>query len=611
MLESVIAMKQPAFDLKTVVTEESKLRKIWRLMTGYHHTYVGATVSLGVSAFANTGTYLLIRYFVDEYLSGSTKTVGLWLILLGFLGLAGAQAFFTFQSRKLAAQTAEGVTRRLRDYLYDHIQRLPYNYHDKMQTGELLQRATSDVDAIRRFFADQAIESGRVVLLFVVNFAAIFYLNWKLALISVIVIPPVLVISYFFFRLVEKRYEAYQNQEALLSTTVQENLSGVRVVKAFARQEYETAKFDKINWRKYTLGQKLLLTHATFWPITDIICGAQMVGGFAFAALMAIRGEISVGDYLAYAGLVIWIIWPMRNLGRLIVQMSTGLVSLGRVGEVIKADREPISSSDYQPQQPLQGELIFSHVSFRYSAEDEPVLRDISFHCKPGQRIALLGPTGSGKSSLVNLLPRFYDYTEGRILLDGVDLNKYGRDYLRQQIGIVEQEPFLFSRTLRDNITYGVKRVVTQDEVEDAARAAAIHEVIVSKFAEGYNTLIGERGITLSGGQKQRIAIARTLLKDPRILIMDDSTSAVDTETEALIRQALQNLMRGRTTFLIAHRIQTVMDADLILVFHQGSIVQRGTHAQLVAQEGFYRRIYEAQTRMEQEFEAQLSAMNN
>lgn len=611
MLESAIAIQQPTIDLKAVITEESKLRKIWRLMTGYHKIYIGATISLGLSAFANTGTYLLIRYFIDTYLSGQGEAVGLWLILVGFLALAGTQSFFTFQSRKLAAQTAEGVTRRLREYLYDHVQRLPYTYHDKMQTGDLLQRATSDVDAIRRFFADQAIESGRVVLLFVVNFAAIWYLNWKLALISIIVIPPVLVLSYFFFKLVEKRYEAYQNQEAKLSTTVQENLSGVRVVKAFARQQYETEKFDQINLGKYTLGKKLLLTHATFWPITDIICGAQMVGGFAFAALMAIRGEITIGDYLAYAGLVIWIIWPMRNLGRLIVQMSTGLVSLGRVGDVIKADRELINTEDYQPKQPLHGELIFSHVSFRYNLEDECVLNDISFHCKPGQRIALLGPTGSGKSSLVNLLPRFYDYTEGRILLDGVELNKYARHYLRQQIGIVEQEPFLFSRTIRDNITYGVGRPVTQAEVEDAARAAAIHEVILSKFPQGYDTLIGERGITLSGGQKQRIAIARTLLKDPRILILDDSTSAVDTETEALIRQAVQNLLRGRTSFIIAHRIQTVMDADLILVFHQGHIVQRGNHEQLVAQEGFYRRIYEAQTRMEQEFEAQLSAMNN
>jgi ATP-binding cassette, subfamily B, bacterial len=266
-----IAVQQPNFDLKAVVSEEDKLRKIWRLMTGYQSSYIGATVSLGLAAFANTGTYLLIRYFIDTYLGGNGAAVGLWLILLGFLSLAGAQSFFTFQSRKLAAQTAEGVTRRLREYLYDHVQRLPYTYHDKMQTGDLLQRATSDVDAIRRFFADQAIESGRVVLLFVVNFAAIWYINWKLALISVIVIPPVLVVSYYFFKLVEKRYEAYQNQEAQLSTAVQENLSGVRVVKAFARQPYEAEKFDKINWGKYTLGKKLLLTHATFWPVTDMI----------------------------------------------------------------------------------------------------------------------------------------------------------------------------------------------------------------------------------------------------------------------------------------------------------------------------------------------------
>jgi len=606
-----IAVQQPNLDLKQVVSEAGKLRKIWRLMTGYHNSYLGATVSLGVSAFANTGTYLLIGYFIDTYLGGSGEAVALWLILLGFLTLAAAQSYFTFLSRKLAAQTAEGVTRRLREYVYDHVQRLPFRYHDKMQTGDLLQRATSDVDAIRRFFADQAIESGRVLLLFVVNFAAIWTINWQLALVSIIVIPPILVVSYYFFQMVEKRYEAYQNQESKLSTAVQENLSGVRVVKAFARQGYEAEKFDKINWGKYTLGKQLLLTHATFWPVTDMICGAQLVGGFAFAAIMAIRGDITVGDYLAYAGLIVWIIFPMRNLGRLIVQMSTGLVSLGRIGDVIKADREPISREDYQPKQPLHGELIFSHVGFRYNDEDEPVLRDISFHCKPGQRIALLGPTGSGKSSLVNLLPRFYDYTDGRILLDGMELNKYDRHYLRQEIGIVEQEPFLFSRTIRDNITYGVSRPVTQDEVEAAASAAAIHEVIVSKFPQGYDTLIGERGITLSGGQKQRIAIARTLLKDPRILIMDDSTSAVDTETDALIRQALQTLMQGRTTFLIAHRIQTVMDADLILVFHQGHIVQRGNHEQLLAQEGFYRRIYEAQTRIEQEFEAQLQAMNN
>ena len=242
---------------------------------------------------------------------------------------------------------------------------------------------------------------------------------------------------------------------------------------------------------------------------------------------------------------------------------------------------------------------------------DEPVLQDISFHAKPGQRIALLGPTGAGKTSLVNLLPRFYDYTEGRIVLDGIELNQYERHHLRQNIGIVEQEPFLFSRTIRENITYGVGREVSQDEVEAVARAAAIHEVILSKFPEGYDTLVGEKGITLSGGQKQRIAIARTLLKDPAILILDDSTSSVDTETEALIREALDHLMHGRTSFIIAHRVQSVMGADQILVFHHGCVVQRGTHADLVTQDGFYRRIYEAQTRLETAFDADVKALNN
>lgn len=600
------SITQPNIDLQQVVTEPNKLRKLWKLMSGYQRTYLGATASVGFAAFANTGTFLLLRYFIDSYLIGKSQTIALWLILLGFVGLAATQAFFTFQSRKLAAQTAEGITRRLRNYLYDHIQRLPFTYHDKMQTGDLLQRATSDVDAIRRFFADQAIESGRVVLLFVVNFAAICLLSWKLALVSIIVIPPILVISFYFFRLVEKRYEAYQEQEARLSTTVQENLSGVRVVKAFARQKYEAEKFDTINWQKYKLGSKLLLTHATFWPVTDLICGAQMLGGFAVAAIMTINGTLTIGDYLAYAGLVIWIIWPMRNLGRLIVQMSSGLVSLGRVTEVLGAARERVKADDFRPSVPLRGELIFSHVGLRYNEDDEQVLQDISFHCKPGQRIALLGPTGSGKSSLVNLLPRFYDYTEGRVLLDGVDLNHYDRAFLRQQIGIVEQEPFLFSRTLRDNIAYGVGREVTQAEIEAAAQAAAVHDVIMSKFPEGYDTLVGERGITLSGGQKQRIAIARTLLKDPRILILDDSTSAVDMETEASIRLALRQLMKGRTSFIIAHRVQSVVDADLILVFNHGRVVQRGTHSELLAQDGFYRRIYEAQTRMEEEFNSEL-----
>jgi ATP-binding cassette subfamily B protein len=473
-----------------------------------------------------------------------------------------------------------------------------------MQTGELLQRSTSDVDAVRRFFAEQAIGTGRIALMFVVNLAAVLQVNVRLALLSIIVVPVLMAVSVFFFRRVSKAYEAYQEQEAKLSTVLQENLTGIRVVKAFARQSYERDKFEKENAEKFKRGRKMALMHSAFWPASDILCHGQMLFGYLIGALMTMRGEITLGEYMAYIGLIGMLIWPMRDLGRLIVQMSTGLVSYGRVTEIIKEEREPLAEGRQLPAGGLRGEVVFDQVSFQYDAA-APVLKDISFRCEPGQAVALLGSTGSGKTTLVNLLPRFYDYTGGRLTLDGVELGDYSRHMLRQQIGIVEQEPFLFSRSIRENITYGVGRDVSDAEVEAAARAAAIHDVIVS-FPEGYATLVGEKGVTLSGGQKQRVAIARTLLKDPCLLILDDATSSVDTETEADIRAALERLMQGRTTLIIAHRIQSVMNADLILVLDKGKIVQRGTHDELMAQDGIYRRIYDVQARIEDELEREI-----
>ncbi len=586
------------YDLRNAVSV-SRLTGLWRMMTGFRWRYLGATVTLAIGALAKTATFLLLRYFADDVL-GQGRSVGLLVaVALGFIALALAEGGFTFLSGRLAAQTAEGIARRLRNYMYDHIQRLTFTYHDHMQTGELISRSTSDVEAIRRFYADQAIGIGRIVLLFGINFAAVARLNLRLALLSVVVIPLVIVMSYFFFKRVSKAYEAYQEQEATLSTVLQENLSGVRVVKAFARQAYEREKFERENWGKYQRGRKLITMHALYWPSSDILCGGQMIFGYAVGALMAINGVITPGTYLAYVGLLTWIIWPMRNLGRLIVQTSTGLVSFKRVVEVLSQEREPLTEGTYRPAGNLRGEIEFRNVSFEYEA-NMPVLHDINLHVKPGQAVALLGSTGSGKTTLVNLLPRFYEYTGGEILLDGVPLKAYPRDYLRSQIGIVEQEPFLFSKTIRENITYGVSREVSDAEVEAAARAAAIHDGIMA-FPEGYRTLVGEKGVTLSGGQRQRVAIARTLLKDPRILILDDSTSSVDTETEAEIREALERLMQGRTTFIIAHRIQSLMNADQILVLDKGRVVQHGTHDELIAQPGLYRQIYELQTRIEDE----------
>ena len=592
------------FDLQNVISR-NRFTGLWRMLSGYRWNYVGATVSMAFAATAKTVTYLMLAYFVDTVLGKNFDMRQLALMALLFVGLAALEGLATFNAGRLANFTAESVTRRLRNYLYDHIQRLTFSYHDRTQTGELIERTTSDVDALRRFYAEQAIGIGRIIMLFLINFIAIFWLNRSLALVSVIVVPIVLVTSIFFFKRITKLYEAYQEQEAILSTTLQENLSGVRVVKAFARQDYERKKFEKDNLEKYVRGRRLLMMHSLFWPVTDIACGFQMLTGFFLGAMMAINGTITVGTYVAYAGLVVWLIWPMRNLGRLIVQMSTGLVSFGRVMKVIEQGREPLETGTYQPQSELLGEIKFEHVEFEYN-QDVPVLKDLSFECQPGQVIALMGSTGSGKTTVVNLLPRFYDYSSGHVFLDGVELKDYPRKYLRSQVGIVEQEPFLFSRSLRENISYGVGHDVHQEEIEAAARAASIHEVIES-FPEGYDTLVGERGVTLSGGQKQRVAIARAILKNPRILILDDSTSSVDTETETEIRNALEKLMKNRTTFIIAHRVQSVMNADLILVLDKGLVIQEGTHQELLEQDGVYRQIYDIQTRIEIEIENEIT----
>lgn len=606
MTTAAPAQKNPPhyFDFRTTIFE-NRYKGLWAMLTGFRLAYIGATLALAVSALAKTLTFSLLHYFTDTVLpmgqvSASGMEASLIWIALGFVGLAAVEGGFAFLSGSLASYTAEGLTRRMRNYLYDHLQRLRFTYHDKTPTGDQIERVTSDVDSMRRFFSEQAIGAGRIILLFTINFIAILQLNVTLGIMSVLSVPVILLVSIWFFGKVTKAYEVYQEQEAVLSTTLQENLTGVRVVKAFARQDYEINKFEKENWEKYQRGRKLVRMHSLFWPLSDILCSVQMIGGIMLAAFMTINHEITLGAFIAYVGLLTWLIWPLRNLGRLIVDASSGLVSYSRLIEIIKQEREPLTDGKSLPEGKLRGDVVFENVSFAYDGADGETLKEISFRCAPGQSVALLGSTGSGKTSLVNLLPRFYDYTGGSLRLDGAELTEYSREYLRRQIGIVEQEPFLFSRSIRENISFGVNRTVSQEELEAAARAAAVHDVIMS-FPNGYNTLVGEKGVTLSGGQKQRVAIARTLLKNPRILILDDSTSSVDTETEAEIREALNRLMENRSTFIIAHRIQSVMNADLILVLDKGRIVQAGQHGDLLEEDGIYRKIYDIQMRVDDE----------
>ena len=624
-----------SLDLKSTLSDRRWIG-LFRLMQGFRWLYLGALVAVSLGALVRSYYYQLLQYVVDDVIGNPAALGRLPLVAAGFVGLAVAEGLFAYLRSTWSARTAEGITLRLRDYLLDHIQRLPFSFHDYVKTGELIQRVTSDVDAVRRFYADQALGIGRILALFVVNFTMLMSMNSRLAWTSIAMMPLIAGLSTFFFGRVSKAYEAFQKQEAKLSTVLQENLTGVRVVRAFARQSYEMEKFESENLEKYRRGRRLTAMHSFYWPLSDVLCAGQTILAIAVGAAMALRGEITIGTYMAAMGMVMWIIWPMRNMGRLIVRVSTGLVSYQRVTEMIREDREDVESGTVPMDTPIRGAVEFEDVTFAYEpqsvlketeprrsrgrkssaeraqadaqadasvdapAEPVEVLHGITFRCEPGQSVALLGSTGSGKTSIINLLLRFYDHQSGSITLDGVPLGEYPRAMLRSSVGIVEQEPFLFSRSIRENIAYGSQREVSQEEVEEAAKAAAIHDIIVT-FPEGYNTIVGEKGVTLSGGQRQRVAIARALLKDPRILVLDDATSSVDTETEEQIQGALGRLMAGRTTFLVAHRIQTVMSADLILVLDKGTIVQSGTHAGLAQQDGLYRDIYNIQSQIEEE----------
>ncbi len=623
------------YDLKDTLTP-NRFVGLWRMATGFHKIYILAVIAAGLAALSRSAVFYLLRYFVDDVLMSADRQWQIPWVAVGITALALLQGLFSYGMGRLSAQTAEGMARRLRNYLYDHIQRLTFSYHDTMQTGELIQRATSDVDTLRRLFQDQLIGIGRTGLLFLVNLCALMLLHGWLALLSIPLLPVVSVASFFFFRRMETVFESYQSQDAAVSNRLQERLTGVRVVKAFARQSYEIESFEKENWEKYRRGVKIGNLHTMFWPIVEFLTGGQVLIGMSVAALMALNGEISLGTYIAFTGLLIATIWPVQGIGRLVAHVSTGLVSLNRVQEIICQEREQLEEGSAPVNKRLRGALQFKNVQFAYDSPDAEevgkanksrdanldskearrrafaergyVLRDINFDAEPGQVVGLLGATGSGKSSLLNLLPRFYEYSGGSITLDGEELRSYPRGFLRGQVGIVQQEPFLFSTTIRNNITYGLGRDVSDEEVEAAARAAAIHDVIQT-FPMKYDTLVGERGVTLSGGQKQRVTIARTLLKDPAVLLLDDATSSVDTETDAAIREALRRLMQGRTTFIIAHRVQSVMSADKILVMEAGRIIQRGTHEELVSQPGVYQQVFELQVQIEADLEREIAAV--
>ena len=575
---------------------------VYRRLIGYLRSYL-TRVAIG---YASMLAATLLSLFVPQIIKGAIdrglaardmRVLALAAVLI--LGVAVLRGAASFGQRYFGLWLTHRVAFDLRNDFYDAVQRLPFSFHDQAQTGDLMSRATSDISEVERFVGIGLMDLTAVLLLAGGVTVAMFGENVALALLAM---GPILVLFFATVRFggkVRPMFKAVQEQMGALSTAMQESMTGVTVVKAFAREPYEQEKFERENQAWFDRRYTVIRTWANNWPFFTFLIAASVFLLLWFGGPLAIDGGITVGSLFAMISYVLMLNGPAQRLGFLANLAATAGASATRVFTIIDTPSEIVEAAGARELGDIRGQVAFEHVSFAYHGGNR-VLDDVTFRVEPGQTVALIGPTGSGKSTVINLLPRFYDPTEGRVLIDDVDIRDVTIHSLRRQIGMVLQNPFLFSATIEENIAYG-RQEATHEEIEAAAKAANAHDFIMH-FPEGYETMVGERGVTLSGGQRQRIAIARALLRDPAILILDDSTSSVDTETEHLIQQALEKLMAGRTSFVIAQRLLTLKSADLILVLDHGRIIERGTHETLLAQGGLYREIYDLQLRDQEEF---------
>lgn len=521
----------------------------------------------------------------------------LWIPALALILMNVVNGVFTFIKGRSSAIASENIARKLRNDLYRHLQHLPFAYHVKAQAGELIQRCTSDVDTIRRFLAVQVMEVVNTVLMVVIAMGILLPRSVPITLYSLILVPPLFCFATWFFKMVHKSFEVADEADGVLNAVLQENLSGVRVVRAFGQQEREVEKFDRVNndLRKKNLRLNELL--AIYWGGGDAISMTQTLLTLVVCIIYACNGWITVGTLIVFTSTLGMLLFPIRQLGRTLSDAGKAMVSMKRVQAILHEEAEPDEPNALKPD--LHGDIVFDHVSFAYPDDNVLVLRDVSFTIPAGKTAAVLGGTGSGKSTMMYLLQRLYTPTSGKITIGGVDIQQIDRKYLRAHVGLILQEPFLYSKSIRENV--GI--TAPEQEAERIEHAADIASAsgFIAKADKGWETVVGERGVTLSGGQKQRIAIARTLLKDNNILIFDDSLSAVDTETDAQIRAALRHEQKDVTTLIISHRVTTLSQADLILVLENGQITQQGTHAELCSQPGLYQRINSIQNALEEE----------
>ena len=572
--------------------KNGKIQLILRFSKGTRGCFIIILLALLASTLLNSLIPRIFGFTIDRVLVEDGIPYlkeHIWLISLEVIGIALVNGIMIYLYRSQTAKAGETFAKNMRDILFAHVQRLPMKWHDGVQTGDIIQRCTADVETIRNFVVTQVLEVFRTVFLLVVSLAMMLTMNRKLTMVALAFTPVVVLYSGIFYHLIAKNYTAADEAEGDLSTVVQENATGVRVVRAFGRERFEIDQFDEKNEIFARLWIRLGTLSGLYWAVGDLITGLQVLVIVTLGAIEAVHGSITAGEFIAFVSYNTTLVWPVRSLGRILSEMSKTGVSFDRVNYILDSAEEEMAESGVIPE---RTDIVFDHVSFGYE-ENQSVLEDVSFHIKEGTTCGVLGGTGSGKTTIVHLLDRLYELKKGTVQIGGVDIRDIPRSWIRSHVGMVLQEPFLFSRTIRDNIA-AANPDATMNEIREAARIACVDDTIMA-FPDGYDTIVGERGVTLSGGQRQRVAIARMLIAKAPIMIFDDSLSAVDADTDVRIRRALRSKMKEATVILISHRITTLMEANQILVLNHGVIEECGTHQQLIHHGGIYQKIYEIQ----------------